>query len=171
MSNLIRNLKKTKNELNRIALVRSEEMNDLKTYFFIKYKSWVANTLNAIVNLTDSISSEVEDETSKKMPSYHSSHSLLGSINDILDFSKLKKNSSWKTQFSPLKYWEFENNAEIQAKDKGLDRFSISNDVPKLVEGDENRLVQILNNVLSNAIKFTPAGNVNFVISLSKERE
>jgi signal transduction histidine kinase len=46
------------------------------------------------------------------------------------------------------------NNAEIQAKDKGLDfRFSI--DVPKLVEGDENRLVQILN-VLSNAIKFTP---------------
>jgi signal transduction histidine kinase len=59
------------------------------------------------------------------------------------------------------------NNAEIQAKDKGLDfRFSISNDVPKLVEGDENRLVQILNNVLSNAIKFTPAGNVNFVISL-----
>jgi signal transduction histidine kinase len=62
------------------------------------------------------------------------------------------------------------NNAEIQAKDKGLDfRFSISNDVPKLVEGDENRLVQILNNVLSNAIKFTPAGNVNFVISFSKE--
>jgi signal transduction histidine kinase len=33
MSNLIRNLKTKKNELNRIALVRSEEMNDLKTYF------------------------------------------------------------------------------------------------------------------------------------------
>jgi signal transduction histidine kinase len=47
-------------------------------------------------------------------------------------------------------------------------RFSISNDVPKLVEGDENRLVQILNNVLSNAIKFT-AGNVNFVIMLVKK--
>jgi signal transduction histidine kinase len=78
-----------------------------------------------------------------------------------------------KTQFSPLKVFEsLKNNAEIQAKDKGLDfRFSISNDVPKLVEGDENRLVQILNNVLSNAIKFTPAGNVNFVISLLVKKE
>jgi signal transduction histidine kinase len=56
-------------------------------------------------------------------------------------------------------------------KTQGLDfRFSISNDVPKLVEGDENRLVQILNNVLSNAIKFT-AGNVNFVISLLVKKE
>jgi signal transduction histidine kinase len=76
-----------------------------------------------------------------------------------------------KTQFSPLKYSSLKNNAEIQAKDKLDFRFSISNDVPKLVEGDENRLVQILNNVLSNAIKFTPAGNVNFVISLLVKKE
>jgi signal transduction histidine kinase len=76
-----------------------------------------------------------------------------------------------KTQFSPLKYSSLKNNAEIQAKDKLDFRFSISNDVPKLVEGDENRLVQILNNVLSNAIKFTPAGNVNFDQFASKERE
>jgi signal transduction histidine kinase len=69
----------------------------------------------------------------------------------------LKKGTQVGKKTQPIKSIRvLKNNAEIQAKDKGLDfRFSISNDVPKLVEGDENRLVQILNNVLS-AIKFTP---------------
>jgi signal transduction histidine kinase len=78
----------------------------------------------------------------------YSSHSLLGSINDILDFSKIEKGTQvGKTQFSPKVFESLKNN-EIQAKRQRMDfRFSISNDVPKLVEGDENRLVQILNNV------------------------
>jgi signal transduction histidine kinase len=177
MSNLIRNLKNEKNELNRIALVRSEEMNDLKTYFLSNISHELRTPLNAIVNLTDSISSEVEDEDIRKKCQIikYSSRSLLGSINDILDFSKIEKKELKleKTQFSPLKVFEsLKNNAEIQAKDKGLDfRFSISNDVPKLVKGDENRLVQILNNVLSNAIKFTPTGYVDFDVSLLVKTE
>jgi signal transduction histidine kinase len=62
-----------------------------------------------------------------------------------------------KTQFSQKVFESLKNNAEIQAKDKGLIRFSISNDVPKLVEGDENRLVQILNNVLTRLSLLLPA--------------
>jgi hypothetical protein len=53
-----------------------------------------------------------------------------------------------KTQFSPLKVFEFEKCGGDTSERQRTDfRFSISNDVPKLVEGDENRLVQILNNV------------------------
>ncbi|MFB0911171.1 MAG: ATP-binding protein [Flavobacterium sp.] len=152
-------------------------MNDLKTYFLSNISHELRTPLNAIVNLTDSISSEVEDEDIRKKCQIikYSSRSLLGSINDILDFSKIEKKELKleKTQFSPLKVFEsLKNNAEIQAKDKGLDfRFSFANDVPKLVKGDENRLAQILNNVLSNAIKFTPTGYVNFDVSLLVKTE
>jgi signal transduction histidine kinase len=131
----------------------------MKDLFLSNISHELRTPLNAIVNLTDSISSEVENEDIKKKCQVikYSSHSLLGSINDILDFSKIEKGTQvGKHNLAQKVFESLKNNAEIQAKDKGLDfRFSISNDVPKLVEGDENRLVQILNNVLSNAIKFT----------------
>ncbi|TDE04067.1 hybrid sensor histidine kinase/response regulator [Flavobacterium hiemivividum] len=170
MSNLIRSLKNEKNELNRIALVRSEEMNDLKTYFLSNISHELRTPLNAIMNLIDSVSNEVEDEKIRKNCQVikYSSHSLLSSVNDILDFSKIEK-KELKIEnilFSPMKVIEsLKSNAEIRAKDKGLDfQFLISNDIPELIKGDETRLVQIINNVLSNAIKFTSEGCVSFNI-------
>jgi signal transduction histidine kinase len=79
MSNLIRNLKNEKNELNRLALIRSEEMNELKTYFLSNISHELRTPLNAIMNLIDSISSEVEDEKIKKNCELikYSSHGLL----------------------------------------------------------------------------------------------
>lgn len=172
MSNLIRSLKNEKNELNRIALVRSEEMNDLKTYFLSNISHELRTPLNAIMNLIDSVSNEVEDEKIRKNCQVikYSSHSLLSSVNDILDFSKIEKKEMKleKITFNPGKILEgLKNNAEIRAKDKGLDfQFSISNDMPAVIKGDETRLVQVVNNVLSNAIKFTSEGFVNFNVSV-----
>jgi len=172
MSNLIRSLKNEKNELNRIALVRSEEMNDLKTYFLSNISHELRTPLNAIMNLIDSVSNEVEDEKIRKNCQVikYSSHSLLSSVNDILDFSKIEKKEMKleKVTFTPGKILEgLKKNADIRARDKGLDfQFSISNDMPAVIKGDETRLVQVVNNVLSNAIKFTSEGFVNFNVSV-----
>ena len=170
MSNLIRNLKNEKNELNRIALVRSEEMNDLKTYFLSNISHELRTPLNAIMNLIDSISSEVEDEKIKKNCQVikYSSHGLLSSVNDILDFSKIEKNELKleNAPFSPLQLVErVRRSAEIRAKDKGLEfHFSKRDGFPDVLKGDETRLTQVINNVLSNAIKFTSEGFVKFEI-------
>ncbi|MFV5698040.1 7TM diverse intracellular signaling domain-containing protein [Flavobacterium sp. ZT3R17] len=170
MSNLIRNLKNEKNELNRLALVRSEEMNDLKSYFLSNISHELRTPLNAIMNLIDSISSEVQDDKIRKNCQIikYSSHSLLSSVNDILDFSKIEKRELRleNNQFDPVQVLEhLKNNAINIAKDKGLGfQFSKSDTIPDFLIGDVTRLVQVVNNVLNNAIKFTATGFVKFSI-------
>lgn len=170
MSNLIRNLKNEKNELNRLALVRSEEMNDLKSYFLSNISHELRTPLNAIMNLIDSVSSEVEDEKIKKNCQVikYSSHSLLSSVNDILDFSKIEKDELKldSIAFNPVKTLErIKETAQLRSKDKGLAfNFTKREGFPSLVKGDEMRFSQIVNNVISNAIKFTSEGFVNFDI-------
>ncbi|MFV5689282.1 7TM diverse intracellular signaling domain-containing protein [Flavobacterium sp. ZT3R25] len=170
MANLIRNLKNEKNELNRLALVRSEEMNDLKSYFLSNISHELRTPLNAIMNLIDSISNEVQDEKIRKNCQIikYSSHSLLSSVNDILDFSKIEKGELRleNNQFDPVQVLEhLKNNAINIAKDKGLGfQFSKSDTIPDFLIGDVTRLVQVVNNVLNNAIKFTATGFVKFTI-------
>jgi signal transduction histidine kinase/CheY-like chemotaxis protein len=170
MSNLIRNLKNEKNELNRLALIRSEEMNDLKSYFLSNISHELRTPLNSIMNLIDSISTEVEDDKIKdncKIIKY-SSQSLLSSVNDILDFSKIEKNELKldKAPFDVLKLLkEIEITAELRAKEKGLEfKFSKPEALPVQFIGDEMRLSQIVNNLINNAIKFTSEGYISFKV-------
>ena len=170
MANLIRKLKYEKNELNRLALVRSEEMNDLKSYFLSNISHELRTPLNAIMNMIDSISVEVQDDEIRKNCQIikYSSHSLLSSVNDILDFSKIEKKEI-KLECIPFNTWEvlenLKNNAANRAINQGLDfQFSKSDAIPDFLIGDVNRLVQVVNNVLNNAIKFTASGFVKFDI-------
>lgn len=170
MGNLIRRLRNEKIEYNRLALVKSEEMNELKSYFLSNISHELRTPLNAIMNLSNTISKETTDEKVKNNCQVikYSSHSLLSSVNDILDFSKIEKDEIQLevTTFEPLKVLEhLKNNAAIRAHDQGLEfRFSKSGNIPDFISGDVTRLAQIVNNVLSNAIKFTPHGFVEFTI-------
>jgi len=170
MSNLIRILKNEKNDMTYLALVRSEEMNDLKSFFLSNISHELRTPLNAIMNLTDSVSSAVADEKIKRNCQLikYSSHSLLSSVNDILDFSKIEKKEIRleRVKFNPLKALEkVKNSAEIRAEGKGLQFvFSKPDNLPDFFIGDETRLIQIVNNVLNNAIKFTGNGFVLFKI-------
>lgn len=170
MANYIRNINRERDEFNHLALARAQEMNDLKSYFLSNISHELRTPLNAILNMADLVTKETADQNIKNNCQIikYSSHSLLSSVNDILDFSKIEKGELKleQTEFEPVRVLEhLKNNAANRAYDQGLEfRFSKSDSIPDFLMGDVTRLVQIVNNVLANAIKFTPAGFVSFDI-------
>jgi signal transduction histidine kinase/CheY-like chemotaxis protein len=90
--------------------------------------------------------------------------SLMSIINDILDFSKIEAGHF------QIDYQDFDLKRclqstlqifEVRAKEKGLDLIlDMKEDLPRMMRGDDLRLRQILNNLISNAIKFTSQGHV-----------
>ncbi|RZJ30488.1 MAG: response regulator, partial [Flavobacterium sp.] len=170
MANLIRKVKNEREEFNRLALEKSEEMNDMKSYFLSNISHELRTPLNAIMSLSAELASSSPDEKTRHDSQVikYSAHSLLSSVNDILDFSKIEKGEIVlePTRFEPIKMLEhIKNNAATRAKDQNLEfHYSKSDGIPDVLSGDAVRLAQILNNVLSNAIKFTAEGSVSLAI-------
>lgn len=92
------------------------------------------------------------------------SQTLLSIVNDILDISKIE---SGKMEIIPVEYELFSvlndcyNMTKARADAKGLDfEMEINSDVPSILYGDEVHVRQIINNFLSNAVKYTKEGKV-----------
>ena len=94
-----------------------------------------------------------------------------GIINNILDFSKLEA-GKFQIDEKPFSFYDFISKMEkmfnMLTMRKGL-RFTlnVAPEIPDKVIGDELRLTQILNNLVSNAVKFTEQGYVGVEIALN----
>lgn len=166
MSNLIRKLRSEKEKAQAEALRKSEDMSELKSYFMKNMSHELRTPLNAIVGITNVMLSENLDARVKANFEIikYSSYSLLSSVNDILDFNQIEKGEITLNQheFAPKALFkQIELNARKQATDKGLIFTFEVDDLPAYLLGDDARLTQITNNVLSNAIKFTNSGYVS----------
>jgi signal transduction histidine kinase/CheY-like chemotaxis protein len=171
MANRIRNLRNEKEKAQNLALQRSEESNEIKSFFLSNMSHELRTPLNAILGLSQSIMAEISDEKIKENLEVikYSSVSLLSSIDDILDYSKIEKGelNLERKPFDPQKtLTEIKALAYQKARDKGL-LFSYEEEIelPKRLIGDSIRFGQIMNNILDNAIKFTPAGKVKLKVT------
>jgi PAS domain S-box-containing protein len=98
---------------------------------------------------------------------------MQGIINNILDFSKLQA-GKFQIEEKPFSFYEFMSHLEKMFTTltvrKGL-RFilNVAPEIPDAVIGDELRLTQILNNLVSNAVKFTAQGYIGIEVTLNQK--
>ncbi len=168
MSNLIKNLKDERENLQEIALQKSEEMNELKLYFLSNISHELRTPLNIILNLMDKISSQINKKSVRSDCDIviTSTQNLLSSVNDILDFSKIEKDEFVlvNESFNLVKLIDVVvKNYQYLSDCHGLKFEYIRNfNEDFQILGDRHRLRQVLSNLLNNAVKFTPSGTIYF---------
>jgi signal transduction histidine kinase len=154
---------------------RVETANNIKSDFLAVMSHEIRTPMNAILGLNEILSRTVRDSSQAKhlRDIKKSAQSLLTIINDILDFSKIEagKMEIVNSGYSLRSLLENLNTIfGMLFKEKPLSlAFSLDPKLPDMVYGDENRVRQILTNLLSNAMKYTREGRVDFFASLSKE--
>lgn len=147
------------------------EANEGKTAFLARMSHELRTPLNAINGFAEiEFRKKHDKETQENILKIISSGNILaGIINDILDISRIE---SGKFEFMPYEYSfadlikDVMNMNIIRIGDKKVVlKLKIEENVPDKLLGDEIRVKQIINNVLSNAIKYTFEGEVSVKFS------
>jgi PAS domain S-box-containing protein len=150
----------------RRARHAAEAANRAKSEFLANLSHEIRTPLNTIVGITDLLADNSANAERRQYLEMlrRASGILLGLVGDVLDLSKIEAGRI-DLRKAPLHLHELVNDAvqllQPAAAKKGLDLTAIIlPEVPQTVVGDQNRLRQILLNLLGNAIKFTEKGSV-----------
>ena len=156
------------------AMHEAERANLSKSTFLAMISHELRTPLNGILGMIELLNDTPlhQDQSSYVSIIQRSAKSLLMIVNDILDLSKIEA-GSMKTEINPLPLSECVRDTAnlfyplVDEKNISLS-VDIDPDLPARVLGDETRLVQILRNLLGNAVKFTEQGGIHLTVYRGK---
>jgi signal transduction histidine kinase/CheY-like chemotaxis protein len=153
----------------------AESNSKAKSVFLANMSHEMRTPMNVIVGLTDLMLEEKEPvnikETLGKINT--AGNTLMGLINDVLDMSKIE---AGKLELTPVQYDvasllnDIITLNIIRIEEKPITfKLDINDNLPSSFLGDDLRIKQILNNLLSNAFKYTKKGSVTLGISSQRD--
>ncbi|MCL2214973.1 MAG: ATP-binding protein [Treponema sp.] len=170
------------------ALKKAQDADRAKSSFLANMSHEMRTPLNAVIGLSELIINSrepsqqavsqqaVRDSVEERINMIHSSGmTLLGIVNDILDISKIE---SGKFELHPVKYdtASLINDTVSQnivlIGEKPIQFLLVMDEnLPRQLFGDDLRIKQIFNNLLSNAFKYTNSGTVKWKLSFRRDGE
>ncbi len=145
-----------------------------KSEFLANMSHELRTPLNSLLILSNHLAENkqqnlLQDQVESAEIIYKSGCDLLALINEVLDLSKIE---AGKMGVNPEKVWlkSFADNLyrtfRLQAEERGIVlAVNLADDLPEFIVSDNQRLEQVLKNLLSNALKFTHQGSVTVAIS------
>ncbi len=145
---------------------KAKDAVQIKEKFLANMSHEIRTPLNAILGFTGLLQRKNLDQDSQKFVQtiQKSGENLLTIINDVLDLSKIEA-GMMRIESAPFSLYALVNSVETMFRQKSAEKnidfhFSIAENIPDTLEGDANRLTQILVNLIGNSIKFTEEGNI-----------
>ena len=160
------------------AMEQAKAASRAKSDFLSTMSHEIRTPMNAIIGMTaiGRKAKDMEDVGTALDKIADASSHLLGIINDILDMAKIEAD---KLELSPVEFI-FDRmiqkvmgviNLKMDEKRQVLS-VNIDSNIPRFVVGDDQRLAQVIMNLMSNAVKFTPEeGSIDFSAKLIDENE
>lgn len=162
------------NELLRSGKQSAEAFSEAKSAFVSSLSHEIRTPMSSILGLAELVlqKGNLDPESEKNMQSILTSADyMLHILNDVLDFSRIE---AGKITFEEKDFNLQELAKQVQDANKAkltskvLFKLNIDSEVPVNLKGDPIRLMQVLNNLIDNSVKFTKTGFIRLDISAGK---